>query len=53
MSGKYQMDLLERITFNRYGGTADELRCANILKEEVSVLAEKPKSRILRLRHLT
>lgn len=41
MSGKYQMDLLERITFNRYGGTADELRCANILKEEVERLGGK------------
>ena len=35
MSGKYQMELLKKIAFNRYGGTADELRAANIIKNEI------------------
>lgn len=38
MSGRYQMELLNKIAFNRYGGTEDELRAANIIKDEIERL---------------
>ncbi len=34
-TGKYQLGLVERLSFARYGGTEDELRAAHILQEEI------------------
>lgn len=36
--GKYQYGIIEKLSFNRTGGTLDELRAANILKSEVEAL---------------
>ncbi len=33
--GQYQMSLVERLSFVRYGGTEEELRAANMLREEI------------------
>ena len=34
-TGKYQLGLVEKLSFARYGGTEDELRAANLLLEEI------------------
>ncbi len=34
----YQYDLLKRLAFNRFGGTEDELRAAELLRDEISAL---------------
>ncbi len=36
--GQYQFEFLEKIAFNRYGGTDDELRAANIIADEIRAL---------------
>ncbi len=40
--GQYQLDFLNKIAFNRYGGTDDELRAANIIADEVRALGGEP-----------
>ena len=35
MKDTYQYDLVSRLNFIRYGGTAEELRAANIIKEDI------------------
>ena len=40
-SGNYQMSLVEKLSFSRYGGTEDELRAANILLEEIAAAGGK------------
>ena len=37
-SAKYQMDFLEKLAFNRYGGTEDERKAAELISEEVKRL---------------
>ena len=37
-SAKYQMDFLEKLAFNRYGGTEDERKAAELILEEVKRL---------------
>ncbi len=34
-NGHYQMSLVEKLSFARYGGTGDELRTAKLLQEEI------------------
>ncbi len=34
-NGQYQMSLVEKLSFVRYGGTEDELRAARLLQEEI------------------
>ena len=34
-SAKYQMDFLEKLAFNRYGGTEDERKAAELISEAV------------------
>jgi len=34
----YQYSIVEKISFNRFGGTEDELRAANILLKEIQSL---------------
>ena len=38
MHDTYSYDLVERLSFLRYGGTEDELRAANILLDEIKAL---------------
>ena len=40
--GQYQIDFLNKIAFNRYGGTSDELRAANIIADEIRALGGEP-----------
>ena len=40
-SGNYQMSLVEKLSFSRYGGTEDERRAANILLEEIAAAGGK------------
>lgn len=35
-NGRYQLKLVEKLSFIRYGGTEDELRAAKILQEEIA-----------------
>ncbi len=37
-NGDYQMDLVRRLSFNRLGGSPEELRAAHILQEEIDSL---------------
>lgn len=37
-SGEFQLNFVNRISFNRYGGTEDELRAANIILDELKAL---------------
>lgn len=36
MAGKFPFDIVEKISFIRYGGTEEELKAAKILQEEIS-----------------
>ena len=35
-NGEYQLDLVKRLAFNRLGGSADELKAAHILQDEIA-----------------
>ena len=35
MNGREQLDFIYRLSFNRYGGTEDELRAANLILSEI------------------
>ncbi|MGI6337674.1 MAG: M28 family metallopeptidase [Eubacteriales bacterium] len=40
-NGKSQLDLIKKLSFNRVGGSIEELRAATILKETVTALASE------------